>query len=239
MDAEHDGERPQLRARRRLTRRVVSTVRCQDSRDGGGDFLADGLRFPVERLSYRNRKYESFTAASSGETTMAIVSMPGCPPSQSLVEYTVGAAQNECIYPGILQCLSITGFSVHGLLGTHVSPGISEDDLDMTFNVLRSGGAIGFPMWYVVGNFPKHFADIKIKKWNSMTKIAKEIRSRLNKSASIYMFDVSSLPNSSSGFGLDIFARHGVHGVAFSYGRAGRSGRQQAPQLINGAFLTY
>ena len=170
---------------------------------------------------------------------MTIVSMPGCPPSQSLVEYTVGAAQNECVYPGILQCLSITGFSAQGLLGTHISPGISEEDLEMTFNVLRSGGAIGFAAWYVVGNFPKHFTDIKIKKWNSMTKIAKEIRSRLNKSASIYMYDISPLPDSGSGFGLDIFARHGVHGVAFLYGRAGHSGRLQAPQPIPGAFLTY
>ena len=58
----------------------------------------------------------------------------------SLPEYRVGSCTESCTYPGILQCFAIAGWMQSKLLCTHVSPGISEEDMTATFDELRARG---------------------------------------------------------------------------------------------------
>lgn len=152
---------------------------------------------------------------------MPIRALPGFPETQIAYEYCVGAAQKAFEYPGILQCLSLTGHHVAGLLGTHISPGATKADMDDTFGILRSGGGANYLAWYVVGNFQKHFVYTKVG-WTSKANIAKALRGYLNKNANFYVFDTTELAKiHGSGLGIDIHATHAASGVDFAYARAG------------------
>ena len=147
--------------------------------------------------------------------------MPGFLPSQSVVEYCVAAAQDKLVYPGILQCISITGYSVGGMIGAHVSPGATEEELKKTFETLLTGGGRNFDTWYVVGNFAKHFAHTGVAWWKTSGKIKSALRANLSKSAKYWAFDTSTIEGSGSGFGIDVIATHSASGVEFSYSKAG------------------
>ena len=149
---------------------------------------------------------------------MTVVAMPGFPATQHVGEYCVAGAQDKIVYPGIQQCISVTGFSVFGLLGTHISPGASEADIAKTFEILRSGGAANYPMWYVVGNFDEHFNHTKVG-WNSTARIVKAMRKNVAGSATWQVCDTSRLASEFS-FGIDIHATRGTFGVSFAYAKA-------------------
>jgi len=167
---------------------------------------------------------------------MTVKALPGFTPSQSVFEYCVAAAQDELVYPGILQCISITGYSVGGLIGTHVSPGATEEDLQNTFQILRSGAGRNFDTWYVVGNFTKHFTYIKVPWWNTARKIKSALRKNLSKSAKYWAFNTDTIEGSGSGFGIDVIATRGASGVEIAYAKASRQGdkpRQPISSLVD------
>ena len=152
---------------------------------------------------------------------MTVQALQGFPDSQMCFEYTVGAARNEFLYPGIQQCISLTGFNVSGLLGTHISPGSSTLDIDKTFNVLRSGGGANYPDWYIVGQFEEHFKHTKVN-WNSIDKIVKSLRKNLSKTANLHFFDTSPIVKREGwSWGIDIKAERAVFGIDFSYAKPG------------------
>jgi hypothetical protein len=156
--------------------------------------------------------------------------MPGFLPSQSVSEYFVAAAQDRLVYPGILQCISITGFSVGGLIGAHVSPGATGEELRKTFEILRSGGGKNFDVWYVVGNFTKHFQYTKVEWWKTSRKIKSALRDNLSKNAKYWAFNTSTIEGSDSGFGINVIAMHTASGVQFSYAKTVGSKKQNQPQ---------
>jgi len=141
--------------------------------------------------------------------------LSGCPQQQTIVEYCVGSAQDRIVYPGIMQCLSITSWSIGGLLGAHVSPGSSEQDIAEIFQMLRTGGGANMHVWYIVGNFQKHFQYTKVG-WNSRAKIAKALRKSLKKNAVVETLCTTELPNQYS-FGVNIHAIRGTGEVTFAY----------------------
>ena len=152
---------------------------------------------------------------------MTIKTLPGFPESQNCVEYTVGAAQKEFIYPAIQQCISLTGFNIGGLLGTHISPGSSAEDVEQLLNALRSGGGANYPDWYIVGQFQEHFKYTKVK-WTSIEKIVKTLRMKLSKTANFYAFDTSPIVSKNRwNWGVDIKANRAPFGVNFSYAKSG------------------
>ena len=165
---------------------------------------------------------------------MRITSIPGFPETQSIPEYRVAAAQEKLVFPGVQQCISVTGFSVFGLLGTHVSPGATAEEIEKTFEILRSGGGQNYPIWYVVGNFREHFNYTKVG-WNATRKIVKALRENLSKGATYLVFDTSDIANAVGGFGIDIHATRTTFGVDFGYAKAFKPGATVTP--ITDAFL--
>lgn len=144
--------------------------------------------------------------------------MPGFPDTQNVYEYCVAAAQKQMVYPGIQQCISITGFSVFGLLGTHVSPGATADEIDKTLEILKTGGGANYPNWYIVGNFSNFFNYTQVG-WNSFAKIASALRKNLSKKATYLVFDTSDISNSVGSWGIDILATRNTFGVDFAYAK--------------------
>lgn len=165
---------------------------------------------------------------------MAIVTLPGFPDSQTCLEYTVGAAHKKFIYPGIQQCISLTGFNVAGLLGTHISPGSSKLDIDTILHALRSGGGENFSDWYIVGQFQEHFKHSKVK-WTSFDKIVKDLRKQLSKTANFYVFDTTPIVNAQQWtWGIDIQAEHTPFEAKFSYAKASGPKIKNFTAITNG-----
>ena len=164
---------------------------------------------------------------------MPVVAMPGFPATQRVGEYCVAGAQDKIIYPGIQQCISVTGFSVFGLLGAHISPGAKEADIARTFEILKSGGGANYPLWYVVGNFEEHFVHSKVG-WTSAAKIVKAMRKNLAKNATWEVCDTSRIASAFS-FGIDIHAARNDFGVDFCYAKAFSQGAPIVP--ITAPFL--
>ncbi|MGB1239245.1 MAG: hypothetical protein ACPG4U_13590 [Pseudomonadales bacterium] len=167
---------------------------------------------------------------------MPIQALPGFPPTQNIVEYCIGSAKDSCVYPRILQCLSITGFTKQGLIGTHISPGATEEDLKQTFETLRTGGGSNIKQWYIVGNFQKHFQDTKVG-WTSVAKIAKRLRKEFDSGAVYQIADTTALLKSPGcSWGIDICAKRESTSVSYTFARAG--GAKDKPFTELGIALT-
>lgn len=167
---------------------------------------------------------------------MAIRTLPGFPESQTCLEYMVGAAHKKFMYPGIQQCISLTGFNVAGLLGAHISPGSSKLDIDAILRALRSGGGENYPDWYIVGQFQEHFKYSKVK-WNSLDKIVNDLRKQLGKKANFYAFDTGDIVKRQKwSWGIDIQAEHTPFEAKFSYAKAGGA-RTKAFTPITGGLI--
>lgn len=162
--------------------------------------------------------------------------LKGFPEEQVCIEYTAGAAQKKFTYPGIIQCLSLTGVNEVGLLGTHISPGSSKADIEQLLNALRSGGGENFPHWYVVGQFQQHFKHSKVK-WTSINKIVLALQKKLSKTAKFHVFDTSPIVDKEHwSWGIDIQVKRGATVLTpqVSYAKAGGSKTKAFTQITNG-----
>ena len=152
---------------------------------------------------------------------MAIIALPGFPDKQIAPEYCVGAAYDTFVYPGIQQCLTLTGFHVAGMLGTHISPGITAQELAKTFEILRAGGGGQYLSWYLVGMFDEHFKHSKVG-WNSTKNIAKTLRKELRKTANFYAYDTTQAAKDNNWtWGVSVYAKKKTFEVEVSYAKSG------------------
>lgn len=163
---------------------------------------------------------------------MRVATLPGFPDNQDKVfEYTVAAAKNRLTYPGIQQCLSVTGVRPAGLLGAHVSPGASKEEIAETFKILTKLGGKFYPTWYVVGNFEQHFTYSGVG-WNTALSIAGAMRENLGQGLTYYFLDTTTISKDYS-FGIDIRATRAGSGsgVDFAYAKAGGSAMKPFTQI--------
>jgi hypothetical protein len=123
----------------------------------------------------------------------------------SVTEYLAGAAQRQITYPGLQQCISITGYHVGRVLGTHVSPGATSDELDEHFRLLSSECGDHWDIWYVAGQLQNHFST-STAIINSLGKLRQTLHTKLGKDATYYLFDTSNLSNDLAGWGVDVRA---------------------------------
>lgn len=116
---------------------------------------------------------------------MPIKVMPTCA-NQTLIERMVGAASESCVYPGIMQCFSIAGWSQNAILATHVSPGFTSDEMDEAFEELGNLGGNNVMYWYVLGPFLDHFAVGKAL-WRAPKDIKKTFTKHFKNPAATHM----------------------------------------------------
>lgn len=142
-------------------------------------------------------------------------------------EYYVGAAQRQVAYPGLEQCLSVTGSTTSRVVGTHISPGSSKDDIKEHFQILTSEFGDCNPEWYIAGQVSKHFATAGAV-LSSMDQVRKTARKELGKTSDIYLFDTSDLTRTEHWtYGIEIRATLSGGSLKFSFARSG--GRPDRP----------
>jgi len=148
---------------------------------------------PEEKLQKKLRstpRLSSFPLNHLLEKKMRVVQL-GATAHQSLSEYCVGEATDICIYPGIAQCFAIAGNTQSKILGVHVSPGFTAEEMDAAFGYLQAMGGDNVMYWYIVGPFTDHFAVAKAQ-WRSVKDIKKTFTKKLNnKAASHLILDAS------------------------------------------------
>ena len=104
----------------------------------------------------------------------------------SLSEGEVGEATESCIYPGIAQRFAIAGWAPNSMLCTHVTPGSTKDDIDVTFEYLKTIGGDDVMHWYLLGPFTDHFAVTKAQ-WRSVGNIKKTFKSKFKNKAAVHL----------------------------------------------------
>src|ERR1017187_324535 len=133
------------------------------------------------------------------EEGMAIIAKQGFPDHLSLSEREVGNARQRMI-----DCVCVTGYSPAGLLGTHISPGENEAELQETLRLLSMGGGKACTAWTLVGHFTKHLGNTRVAWWNTREKIAKALRASIGKGAVVELFDSGAMYAVPYGLGFDI-----------------------------------
>lgn len=137
---------------------------------------------------------------------MRVKLINGFPPSARITEYLVGAAQEEITYPGLSQCISITGYHVGRILGTHISPGSTQEEIDEHFRLLTTACGDHYGVWYIAGQFRNHFATPKAV-MSSMEKLRQTTREKLGNNSALHVYDTSALTQTEGwSWGLDIRA---------------------------------
>lgn len=143
--------------------------------------------------------------------------------SAYIFEYNVGNGQREVTYPGLQQCISVTGYSAGGVLGTHISPGATADEIKEHFRLLRTECGSYYPTWYVVGQFQEHF-DTPNAIMSSMEEVRKTLRKRLGRDDTYYVLDTSTLSQSLHyTYGIDIRASLISGELSFGFAKSGGS----------------
>lgn len=150
---------------------------------------------------------------------MAVKKITGFADSVSVLEYTAGSAQREITYPGLQQCISITGRHNGVILGTHISPGASSDDIEEHFDLLQTGFGPVYPEWYIAGQFQNHYTTPKAV-MGSPEAFRKTVRKHLGKTATFYVFDTSALADSIGNWGINIRAELVGNEPKFSFRKA-------------------
>ena len=110
----------------------------------------------------------------------------GSQPNQSLTEYCVGVATASCTYPGIAQCFAVAGWTQSKIIGVHVSPGFTKDEMDAAFGFLQALGGDTVMHWYIVGPFQEHFSVAKAQ-WHSERDIKKSFKKHLTNPAAKHL----------------------------------------------------
>jgi hypothetical protein len=110
-----------------------------------------------------------------------------------LGENNVGKATSTAIYPGIQQCFAVAGLKHNAILGAHVTPFTTAEDLDAIFAELGKLGGTEIEHWYVIGPFDDHFAISKAQ-WRCENDIKQTFRSSFpkNGSATHWILDCST-----------------------------------------------
>lgn len=157
---------------------------------------------------------------------MPVVRIPRFQDEERVSEYYVAAARQEITFPGLMQCISITGYHVGRLLGTHISPGATSDEVVEHFRILTTECGDHFPTWYVAGQFQNHFATPKAV-MNSWDNVRKTLRANLGSNSAHYVFDTSSLTATEHWPGIDVRAQLVNGEPKFSFARA--LGRRDKP----------
>ena len=156
-------------------------------------------------------------------------------PTQRLSEYTVGMAADTCVYAGIAQCFAIAGWTPQGMLCTHLSPGVTDQDMSDTFASLRGMGGAAATVWYVVGPFTQHFAVSKAP-WRSVKDMRKTFRKEFKNDAAVHwvldataerntqrMYPGITVPMTFSAIDVRAEHRHWQGQIWFSYKESSRS----------------
>jgi hypothetical protein len=124
---------------------------------------------------------------------------------QEVPEYTVGVARKEIVYPGLAQCISITAYDQGRLIGTHISPGSTEEELEEHFTLLKEASENRVLTWYVAGQFENHFKTPKAI-LSSRDVLERTVQDKLGRQSTYYMFDTSLVAQEIGGFGIDLLA---------------------------------
>ncbi|WP_440885321.1 hypothetical protein [Vibrio campbellii] len=159
---------------------------------------------------------------------------------QKVYEYVVSAAGKRIIYPGVIQCITITGVVPDiGIIGTHISPGATKDEIEKTFEILNSGGAAGCTSWYLVGSFEQHYKYNQIG-WKSEKKIIQYMRTKLGDNARYFSFDISPMAKDlGHTWGTDIYAELERDKILFSQKRAASRNNESECTLIRADFTEF
>lgn len=160
------------------------------------------------------------------------VNLPGFVGERKIVEYCAGVAQNEIEYPGIAQCISITGLTTAGMIGAHISPGSTRKNMDDLLQMLRSGGIKTSIAIYVVGNFDEHFSTSNAI-WKQKKQMIKELRSTLDTRTVIYSCNTSQFLQNVGGHSLNIWATRQPTSIQFTYRARTGENRVAPSQLIH------
>jgi hypothetical protein len=125
-------------------------------------------------------------------------------------ESSTASADRKVAYPGILQCITLTGVTSTGLVGAHISPGQSPESIRDQCGYLNELGASRCLDWYLVGNIMIHAScsQAKDKGWVSTGSIVQHLKSELETAAPFYAYDTSLEASSTgiTGAGLTIAA---------------------------------
>ncbi|WP_045413145.1 hypothetical protein [Vibrio owensii] len=159
---------------------------------------------------------------------------------QKVYEYVVSAAEKRIIYPGVIQCITITGVVPNiGIIGTHISPGATKEEIEKTFEILNSGGAAGCSSWYLVGNFEQHYKYNQIG-WKSEKKIIQYMRSKLGGNARYFSCDISSMAKDfGHTWGTDIYAELDRDNIFFSEKKSASRNNESESKLIRADFTEF
>lgn len=128
-------------------------------------------------------------------------------------EDRVGSAIDKICYPGISSCISITGVSVNGMIGAHLTISTTALELDQFITLLATEKTSAIMNFYVVGKIQKFKDYIKVATFNTRKKMRDVLKSQLEKKANVYFCDIGLLlPH-----GANVCASRNGSWASFSY----------------------
>ena len=110
-----------------------------------------------------------------------------------LREEFVGSATGRICYPGVSTCITITGLLPTGLVGVHITIATEPVLIDDALKALKSGGGSTCTTFYVVGAISEFKVQTVAPDFDKRKKIRDKIRELVNKHATVWFFDTSSL----------------------------------------------
>lgn len=166
-----------------------------------------------------------------------IMSIPKRGASVKVPEYAVGTATSDIVYPGIAQCITVTGWHPTYLVGAHISPGADADFRETTLGYLEKLGGKHILFWYVVGNFREFFTHTRVgsktaiegharKEWAQASDVVDALRKEMDKQAVYTVADTTVIADKVDGYGIDIRATHAPSGVEFEYAAYAEAGAE-------------
>lgn len=167
---------------------------------------------------------------------MPVEKIPTCEPHASIPEYVVGEAQRQITYSSISFCITITGFDIGRLLGTHISPRATHDEVNEHFRILTTECGAHYPQWFIAGQFKNHFAHPKAV-MKSLDDLRNMARAQLGNDAELFVFDTSQLTELMEwGFGLDLRVTLRGNKPHFSFAKAFGAKDQPFKELLHWYF---
>lgn len=104
----------------------------------------------------------------------------------SLAEGEVGVGTFSITCPAIIQCFAIVGKRGSALIGTHVTPGSTDEQIKATFEYLKSIGGDDVHYWYILGPKQTHFSYSRV--WKSDKAIKKTFKDTFGSSNATLTF---------------------------------------------------
>ncbi|WP_104024503.1 hypothetical protein [Vibrio hyugaensis] len=193
-----------------------------------------------ERWSINRKKVLKRRATHNLENNRVKAKLHPVKDEQSVFEYVVSSATKRIIYPGVIQCITITGVVPNiGIIGAHISPGATKSEIEATFDILNTGGSAGCLSWYVMGNFEQHFKYNKFG-WKSEKKVLKYISSKLGKNARYFSFDIGTIAKDCCHtWGTDILVELNADEIYFSEKKSASRVDKSEFKLIKSDFVEF